>query len=249
MRSAGRSETGKVRANNEDNYQIFNVGSACIMVLADGIGGMSGGEIASRIAVETISDKINGEASFDSLSDDEIKALLENAYREANVAILKKALSDPELMGMGTTLTVAVIRERKVLIAHMGDCRAYLIHGSAMTQLTADHTYAAELLRRQSITKEEFETHPERHTLVKSLGENAFLIPDLYVYNIIYGDMLLLCTDGLCSFVSDEHIKACLKQRNDLEGCLDSLFESAYEAGSDDNITVLLTHVKPGPTE
>ena len=135
MRSAGRSETGKVRANNEDNYQIFNVGSACIMVLADGIGGMSGGEIASRIAVETISDKINGEASFDSLSDDEIKALLENAYREANVAILKKALSDPELMGMGTTLTVAVIRERKVLIAFPVDQRDARIVAAALVLL------------------------------------------------------------------------------------------------------------------
>jgi len=246
MRSAGRSETGKVRTNNEDNYQILDTGKSCVMILADGIGGVCGGEIASRIAVDTVVEGIKSEAGFDDLSREDLKKFLDDLFRKANVAILKKALSDTELMGMGTTLTVAVIRGTSVLISHMGDCRAYLVHGSAMTQISADHTYAAELLRRASITREEFETHPERHTLVKSLGENAFLIPDHYEYNIIYGDMLMLCTDGLYSFVSDEDIRKSLKQRNDLEDCLDNLFAAAYDAGSDDNITVLLTHVTPG---
>ena len=249
MRSAGRSETGKVRTNNEDNYQILDTGKSCVMVLADGIGGVCGGEIASKIAVDTVLDEIRSEERFDTLAEEELKKFLDNIFRKANVAILKKALSDTSLMGMGTTLTVAVVRGTRVLISHMGDCRAYLIHGSSMTQISADHTYAAELLRSASITKEEFETHPERHTLVKSLGENAFLIPDHYEYNIIYGDMLMLCTDGLYSFVPDDDIRKSLKQRNDLEDCLYNLFAAAYEAGSDDNITVLLAHVTPGPAK
>ena len=240
-----RSETGKVRPDNEDNCCIFDVGSARIMAVADGIGGIEGGEIASKIAIDTVNELLSS-SPVDSMDEDSLKELLTKVYQEANVRILKSALADQDHMGMGTTLTVAVIRARRVIVAHMGDCRGYLIHGSAMTQMTADHTYAAELLRNRSITQEEFDTHPERHTLVKSLGENAFLIPDLYVYNIIYGDVVMLCTDGLCSFVDDETIRLSLKKHNDLADCLDNLFNRAYESGSDDNITVLLTHVTPG---
>lgn len=215
------------------------------MAIADGIGGIEGGEIASKIAIDTVNEIISAREDIESMSEEELKDVLEFVFREANVRILKAALKDQELMGMGTTLTIAVIRQRKVIVAHMGDCRGYLIHGSSMTQMTADHTYAAELLRNRSITQEEYICHPERHTLVKSLGENAFLIPDLYVYNIIYGDVVMLCTDGLYSFVDDEAIRLSLKKHNDLPNCLDNLFDRAYEAGSDDNITVLLTHVKP----
>lgn len=240
-----RSETGKVRPENEDNCCIFDVGSARVMAVADGIGGIEGGEIASKIAIDTVTEGLSG-APVDSMDEASLKELLTKVYQEANVRILKSALADQSHMGMGTTLTVAVIRARRVIVAHMGDCRGYLIHGSSMTQMTADHTYAAELLRNRSITQEEFDNHPERHTLVKSLGENAFLIPDLYIYNIIYGDVVMLCTDGLCSFVDDETIRLSLKKHNDLADCLDNLFTRAYESGSDDNITVLLTHVTPG---
>ena len=239
-----RSETGKVRPENEDNCCIFDVGSARIMAVADGIGGIEGGEIASKIAIDTVTEVLSG-APVDTMDESSLKELLTRVYQDANVRILKSALADQSHMGMGTTLTVAVIRARRVIVAHMGDCRGYLIHGSSMTQMTADHTYAAELLRNRSITQEEFDNHPERHTLVKSLGENAFLIPDLYIYNIIYGDVVMLCTDGLCSFVDDETIRLSLKKHNDLADCLDNLFTRAYEAGSDDNITVLLTHVTP----
>lgn len=245
MNSMMRSETGRVRSNNEDNCCIFDVKRARIMAVADGIGGIEGGEIASKIAIDTVNEIVSAREDIESMSEEELKDVLEFVFREANVRILKAALKDQELMGMGTTLTIAVIRQRKVIVAHMGDCRGYLIHGSSMTQMTADHTYAAELLRNRSITQEEYICHPERHTLVKSLGENAFLIPDLYVYNIIYGDVVMLCTDGLYSFVDDEAIRLSLKKHNDLPNCLDNLFDRAYEAGSDDNITVLLTHVKP----
>ena len=240
-----RSETGKVRPDNEDNCCIFDAGTARIMAVADGIGGIEGGEIASKIAIDTVTSILSSRLT-DTMTEDELKEVLEDVYRKANVQILKTALADQALMGMGTTLTVAVIRERRIIVAHMGDCRGYLIHGSSMTQMTADHTYAAELLRNRSITQEEYICHPERHTLVKSLGENAFLIPDIYVYNIIYGDVVMLCTDGLCSFVDDESIRLSLKKHNDLADCMDNLFDRAYSSGSDDNITVLLTHVTPG---
>lgn len=239
-----RSETGKVRPGNEDNCCIFDVGTARIMAVADGIGGIEGGEIASKIAIDTVNEVLSA-SPVDTMDEEALKELLKKVYQEANIRILKYALSEQSYMGMGTTLTIAVIRSRRVIVAHMGDCRGYLIHGSSMTQMTADHTYAAELLRGRSITLEEYLCHPERHTLIKSLGENAFLIPDLYIYNIIYGDVVMLCTDGLCSFVDDETIRLSLKKHNDLADCLDNLFARAYEAGSDDNITVLLTHVTP----
>ena len=130
-----RSETGKVRPENEDNCCIFDVGSARVMAVADGIGGIEGGEIASKIAIDTVTEGLSG-APVDSMDEASLKELLTKVYQEANVRILKSALSDQSHMGMGTTLTVAVIRERRVIVAHMGDCRGYLIHGSAMTQMT-----------------------------------------------------------------------------------------------------------------
>ncbi len=246
MKSLARSEVGNVRSNNEDNYVIRDYGKSRVMILADGMGGTTGGEIASKIAVETITQYLDKEPGLiDSSDENKLKDEMAYYFEEANKNILKYAINNPEYEGMGTTLTTVIIKGRRVLITHAGDCRVYLIHGSSMTQLTSDHTFAAELLRSSSITYEEMKNHPGRHKLVKSLGDNTFLSPDFYGYNIIYGDMLLLCTDGIHSAIEDSVISDCLRKHNDLEGCLNNLFNAAYEAGSSDNITALLTHVTP----
>lgn len=247
LRYALRSETGKVRANNEDNCAIKILDGATVMIIADGMGGEAGGEIASAIAVEYMADKFDNELKdvIATISEEDLKDKLAQYYRDANKKILLKAVEDHDLFGMGTTLTVAVIRGTRLLIAHLGDSRAYLLHGSSITQLTSDHNLAAELLKNAMISLEESKVHPGRHILVRCLGENAYLNPDFYGYNIIYGDVVLLCTDGLYSYLEDKDIVKCMHKHNRLEECLDNLFGQAYEAGSDDNITVLLVHVKP----
>lgn len=247
MRSLGRSEIGNVRVNNEDNYVIKDYGKSRVMILADGMGGTEGGEIASKIAVDTITSMLESDIKepLDTIDEKTLQDELSYFFEQANKNILKHAINNPEYEGMGTTLTVAVIRGRRIFVVHAGDTRAYLFHGSAMTQLTNDHTFAAELFRSGSITKEEMKNHPGRHKLVKSLGDNSYLSPDYYGYNIIYGDMLMLCTDGLHSYVDDSEILSCCKKHNDLEGCLNNLFEAAYKAGSSDNITAMITHIIP----
>ncbi len=146
---------------------------------------------------------------------------------------------------MGATLTVAVIAGREVLIAHIGDSRAYLIHGSSVTRLTEDHTLASELLKNSSITMEEYLVHEGRNKLVRSLGENKFITPDIYRYNIIYGDMILLMTDGAYGVLSEKDISLCLKEHNDLETCAEKILELAGSGGSKDDMTAVMTLVVP----
>lgn len=248
MEIACGSEKGNTRINNEDRYAVKTIGDLTLMVLADGIGGAEGGEIAASIAVDTVMDLFEKDAktgALDDLDDKKFKEKSTSYYQKSNYNILIKAINEKELMGMGTTLTCILIRGNRLFIAHIGDSRAYLIHGSAITQLTGDHTYTAELLKSKSITEQEAKTHPGKSILVRSLGVNAFIIPDIYCYNIIYGDLVLLCTDGVYSVLENHEISDCLKKHNNLDGCVVNLIKKAEEKGSRDNITAILAYVRP----
>lgn len=249
MRIACGSEKGNTRSTNEDRYAVKQIGDSYLLILADGIGGEVGGEIAASIAVDTMIDSFtevfSGEDSLERISDDELKDKFTSFYRKANYNILIRAVNDKELIGMGTTLTVVLIRGNRLFIAHIGDSRAYLIHGSGIEQLTRDHTYAAELVNSRSITAEEGRNHPGRSVLLKSLGVNAFINPDCYCYNISYGDLVLLCTDGVYSVMEAQEISECVKKHNDLDGCIVNLINKATGNGSRDNITAVLAYVRP----
>ncbi len=226
----GRSETGSIRQDNEDSFAFKSIGGALLMVLADGIGGIRGGEVASMTAVDAIMN--NFPSDIEGYGEEEIRSLFEKLFDRANRDILIKSYSDSDLAGMGTTLTVSLVLEKKVYIAHIGDTRAYLIHGSSIIRLTEDHT-ASDV------------SVAGRNCLTRSLGENEFIKPDFYVYNIIYGDMVLLSSDGLHGYLSDNEILKCLKMRNDIDACLGRLIDEAYKAGSNDNVTALLSYIRP----
>ena len=227
MISHQRSETGK-RPNNEDYVKAVKVGNFKVFAIADGMGGENSGEVASKLAVETFCDFLSDKLT-DSLNDKEIEEMVTNAYQLSNKSIVKYCADNGlRESDMGTTLTCLISRERKLYVAHIGDTRAYLKHGSALTRLTSDHVNPAN-----------------SNELVKYLGINSFIYPDFYSYNIIYGDLIMICTDGVYKHLSDTKIVECLKIHNDLEGCLDKLFEAAYMAGTEDNVTALLANIRP----
>ncbi|MBO4242830.1 MAG: serine/threonine-protein phosphatase [Clostridiales bacterium] len=226
----GISEAGSLRADNEDSYAIKRIGDALLMVIADGIGGIKGGEVASMTAVDSVMNNFPDDP--ENYDEEGLRTLFEKLFDRANRDILIKSYSDSDLAGMGTTLTISLVYGKKVFIAHIGDTRAYLVHGSSIIRLTEDHTAGDAM-------------GVNRNCLTRSLGENEFIKPDFYVYNIIYGDMILLTTDGLHGYLTDSEILKCLKMRNDIDGCLIRLTEEAYRAGSTDNVTALLSYIKP----
>lgn len=228
MNYLGRSETGNVRSNNEDNYIARTFGDVGVFILTDGIGGIEGGEVASEIACVQMDELVASEISdsLDTISFEDFRICMDAFVNSINKSILLRALEDDDLFGMGTTLTVLIVREKELFICHVGDARTYLIHGSSITRLTEDHLY--------------------RNKLVKSLGVNEYINPSFYRYNIMYGDIILMCTDGLYGTLDDNTITGCLKMRNDLNGCLDRLFTAAYDNGSTDNLTGIVINTKPG---
>lgn len=238
------SEKGPVRDQNEDFCAAEMIGGCLCMAVADGLGGEVAGEIASRLAVETVMREFNSnpEALKDS---DKIQEFLSAVFNRANKEILRYGINHPESRGMCTTLTCAVLNDRKLSIAHIGDTRAYLCHCREIQKLTCDHNKAAELVKAGEITETEAKVHPGRNVLLKVLGENVYLKPDFFSYNLSYGDIVMLCSDGLYSFISKEEFVAALNLRKDLKMVCESLVNASLKGGSSDNTTIVAGLCRP----
>lgn len=242
----GKSVTGPYRENNEDFLGFKRSGDFLILALSDGIGGAPCGEEAAKLAVDTslayISEMLDAETP-----DEKIDQILDDAFNLANKSIVKTGFSDINKLGMGATLVICVIKGNRIKIANLGDSRAYIVHGSNITRVTKDHNLAEELVRMGKISEIEAQTNPGKNQLLKYLGENRFISPDIYSYNIIYGDYIFLCSDGLYSFVRKEDmIDAFRKDRAHLDALVTNLIEKALKSGSKDNITIIAANVKPG---
>lgn len=238
------SECGSVRTKNEDSVICKFIGNTLCIILADGLGGCSAGEVASGIASEKLIESLkNNENAVSSFNEKELTVILNQSYQVANNAIAIEASKNKS--DMSTTLTVVLVNDRKVLIGHIGDCRTYLLHGSKMEQLTKDHTVAAEQVSRGEISKEDLISHENRNVLTKYLGENCFVTPDIYRYNIMYGDLILVCTDGLYSHIGENELKELLRKHGSLEQCAKDLMDAVYANGANDNVSLVLAHNKP----
>ena len=244
MLAYGMTEKGPVRDMNEDSFAYEMVGNCLCMAVADGVGGEACGEIASRIAVDSVIQEFKESLPFVKERED-LPFYLKTVYNKANIRILHDCLEHRERMGMCTTLTVALLKGTELTIAHIGDTRGYMLHGSELIKLTEDHNQAGRLVKQGLITEDEAKYHPGRSRLLKVLGENQYLNPDVYSYNISYGDLVFLCSDGLFSFMSDEQFKACASERNNLEGICTKLINQALEGKSSDNITVTVGKAAP----
>ena len=244
MNYAFASEKGPVRELNEDFCDVRMIGSCLCMAVADGLGGEVCGEIASRLAVETLMKELETDPEV-LKNEDVISDYLSSVFNKVNVEILRYGSEHHESKGMCTTLTAAILNDRKLYISHIGDTRAYLCHAREIQKLTNDHNKAAKLVKEGIITETEAKVHPGRNVLLKVLGENVYLKPDFFSYNLSYGDIVMLTSDGLYAFVEREDFIAALNLRKDLKMVCDSLVEASLRNGSSDNTTIVAGLCRP----
>ena len=235
IRAAGATHVGLVRQSNQDNFALREG----TFVLADGMGGHQGGEVASFEATSTIleSGKINSVA-------DMVKSV-----SKANQAILKRAKKDDNLSGMGTTVCVlseivGTTGKKRIGIANVGDSRIYRLGNSELTQITQAHSLVGDLVRTGELTQEEAARHPQRNILTRALGIEQDLVIDTWELNPVAGDKYLLCSDGLFNEIDDEKIAQILMEDAELEKIAQNLIDHALEAGGHDNITALVLCVE-----
>lgn len=239
MEWAYRSDVGSVRSHNEDSVFIHAPDKHfIIVVVADGVGGHRAGDIASQLAAEVVGEQLLDMTGEQTLP--ELKEKLRESMVRANERVLKKSRENAAMAGMGTTLVVGVIKEPDVLIGNIGDSRAYLVNEEKCDQLTRDHTLVNELLKIGEITEAEAKDHPQKNLIMRAVGTDPDVKPDVTEHTLAKGDYLLVCTDGLTDMVSDEHIHAVIKTANTVEWKADELVRQALEAGGVDNISLAL---------
>ncbi len=232
MKFAGKTETG-LRPQNEDCYMLLHTDALDAVAVSDGMGGHQAGEVASRLAVETLEHMLSSGSS-------DREAALSSAFIEANRAVHARASVSDEMYGMGCTLVAAILDEDHFTAANIGDSRLYHFNGTELLQITHDHSFVAELVRRGAITPEEAKTHPRRNIITRAVGTEARVFADIFSCEWKRGDMLLLCSDGLCGVLGEDEMVSHLVGCTDLDAACSALIERALIAGSRDNITVVL---------
>jgi len=240
------TDMGLKRTNNEDSYGCWLPDDAeererrgLLLAVADGMGGVKGGEVASRITVETLMRAYRDAPGADLAED------LQNALVTANAMVHRESVQHPELSGMGTTCTAVVVHGREVVVAHVGDSRAYLVRSNRIRQLTHDHSLVGQLVRDHQITAEQAKTDPRRNVVTRSVGINDEVDVDTQRLpeKLQNGDVLILCTDGLHGLVSDEELRSTVTGRG-LDQACDALIRLAKQRGGHDNITVILARAE-----
>jgi protein phosphatase len=241
VKFAVKSDRGRIREINEDSYNILAgySGVPVSFIIADGMGGHNSGEVASKMAVDFISNSILEwpEGITDA---DDIFGLMGKIVEKANKKVYRESLENDSNSGMGTTLTVAIIHNKKLYVAHIGDSRLYIIREGFIKRLTIDHTYVDELLRNGSLTTEEASVHPKKNLLTRALGCSENVEVDLFECSIKNNDIFMLCTDGLTNMLDEEEIKEIIEKTDELDIACNELVSRANEKGGEDNITVLL---------
>lgn len=234
LEHAERSDTGLVRPANEDSF----LARPPVFVVADGMGGASAGEVASRLAVETFAAGLPpGGDPVERLS---------AAVSKANAAINAQAGDDPARQGMGTTVTAVMVDGGQLSVAHVGDSRAYSFRAGSLERLTRDHTLVDELVQQGRLTPEEAAVHPQRSIITRALGPEREVEVDSSVHALEAGDVILLCSDGLTGMIDEERIASILSQSRSLAAASRALVKAANDAGGRDNITVVLFRVGSG---
>ncbi|MFQ3567090.1 MAG: Stp1/IreP family PP2C-type Ser/Thr phosphatase [Aggregatilineales bacterium] len=247
LRSSARTSIGRVRENNEDTVHLWANDHFALAVVADGMGGAAAGEEASRLAVEAVAAGLhmtdaNAGASFNLMSDETIIEQLRAAIHAGNNSIVERAASNPQLRGMGTTVTLALVRGLQALIAHVGDSRAYLVESRTrhITQITADHSFVEALVSAGHLTEEQAEEHPMRNVLYRALGQAGEIDVDVFEVRLSVNDRIILCTDGLTRHVKPQEIAQITLNHDDPDVAVDALVELANARGGEDNISVIL---------
>jgi protein phosphatase len=271
VRAAGRTDRGKVRRTNQDQFLIATLRKALqirqtslpvpavrygpdechLFVVADGMGGHSGGEEASALAIDSVEafilatfkwfERVHGPG------EDKLLADFQEALGRANGRVLAEAEHRPHLHGMGTTLTLAYTLNDMLFVAHVGDSRCYLFRHDSLHRMTRDHNLVEELVRRGQLKPEEAATHHWRHVITNVVGgDSAAVTVEVHKLELAAGDVLLLCSDGLTNRVSDDGLAAVLRAEADPEQACRVLIDRANAAGGDDYITAVVARFEAG---
>lgn len=228
------TDKGLVRQNNEDSYLVEEPSG--LLVICDGMGGHIGGEIASGIAVNVIKQEFSPE--------DVLPGELQRVLERANDAVWNQAQKEPSLHGMGTTATAAACRGDMLYVGHVGDSGLYLIRSGSIRKVTRDHTLAEQLLADGVLKIEDMRSNPYNHILTRALGVEKQVAVDLYQEPLQAGDIILLCSDGLSDFVSENEICSIIREKAaSLQSAAQSLVECALGYGGGDNITAILARI------
>ena len=234
--AAGQTDVGQVRTTNEDAFGCCV--EAGVFALCDGMGGAAAGEVASRIAVDTLIEQLCVAESQENR-----RKVLEEAIATANRLVHARAEKEAALHGMGTTLVALAIGDDRALVGHVGDSRCYLFRRGQLSRLTHDHSLVDEQVRLGQLTQDEAERSPLRNVITRAIGTQLSVSADIAEQALEPGDLLLLCSDGLTKEISDERIAALLGEAGDLDELCGRLIDAAKAAGGHDNITTVVVRI------
>lgn len=236
-----RSDTGRKRTVNEDEAAVFvhPENHGVLAVIADGMGGHKGGDFASATAVRMIGEQFMS-AGAEIKTEQDWYDLLYDSVVEVNQFLFVTAQEDETYKGMGTTLDIALILHDRCLVFHVGDSRIYQVTGKAIRQITKDHSFVNALIESGEITEQEAEVHPQRNWIMKAVGSEKSIVPDLFTVQLPARSYLMLCTDGLSNKIEKELMLDIILRPVPLSVKVDTFIELANERGGEDNITVIL---------
>lgn len=230
MKVFAKSDIGKARETNQDAYYASQPSDTVgLYIVADGMGGYNGGDIASTLAVTATKNYIESNFAEIEHTKESLQELVRNAIEYANMLVYEKSKEVQELEGMGTTIEVALVYNNRVYIGHIGDSRIYRIRKKFIKKLTTDHSYVEKLVKDGKISRDEAEHHPKKNMLTRALGCTSFVEPDVSVKGFLKDDILVLTSDGLTNMVSDEEIYNIVTEN--IEVATDKLIKKANEAG------------------
>lgn len=232
MISLGISKTGLVRQRNEDRFYA----QGPLLIVADGMGGYTGGEYASTMVVDTIVEVVNEATEMST-------EVLKNAILKANRMVYEKSQSYKELEGMGTTAVVAYVQKDTLYWAHVGDSRLYRYGEDGLHRMTKDHSMVQQLVEAGTITEEEVIHHPKRNMLTRAIGVYETVEVDTGVVEVHQNDRILLCSDGLSGYIEESKIEQVLSEENNESRALEDLVHLVYDAGARDNVTIVLGRI------
>lgn len=238
MQIAYKTAIGKRRADNEDSVGVFaNQSGVQLAMIADGIGGNQGGDVASEMAVEHIGHSFE---TTHTQTIDQTKNWLQAQITSENQDIRDRSAQFDDLKGMGTTVVLAVISHETVLVGNIGDSRAYLLRDNVFSQVTEDHSLVNELVKRGELSKQAARVHPQKNVITRSLGIEKSVQIDLHYLELATGDTLMLCSDGLSDMLADDKIQAVLESTATPQEKCNQLVNMANDAGGLDNISVII---------
>ena len=232
MKAYGATHVGRVRAVNQDAYYLPEAGER-FAVVADGMGGHKAGEVASAMAVSEFTRWLR-------CAPVPTEETVNYAVHEANRIIHRTAQREADKSNMGTTLVSVWVDDEQVIECNVGDSRAYLLRGGALTQISRDHSLVGELVEEGKITKQEAMHHPHKNYITRAIGTSSMVQPEIRTLDRKSGDVWLLCSDGMSNYIEDGELERILREQADREKCVRQLIDLALERGGADNITVVL---------